>query len=200
MTELKRNRAGTVYFTDLDGTMRYQCQYCDTWFIPKAKFKQKYCCGSCRTMASNERNDGLAGSYATKREATSNADLLHELKAIRKSSEEILQRKTSDAFDAILNRQHQTDLKMVQEIRQYAQDMNRKMEWLMLIAAIAPVVSPAAVNWLKAVAFGEKPSTDLIMDQLSDLKSKLDEKTKAELKEKLKEQKLDDIANSLLGV
>lgn len=198
MSELRRNRAGTIYQAKEDGTLLYQCQYCDTWFTPRSKFKQKFCSESCRVMACRERKHGLAGAYSLKRESTSNADLLRQLKQIKADSREILKRDANEAFEGVLSRQHKTDLLMVQEIRELRSEIRKSMDWLMLIAAIAPVVSPAVVSWFKEVALGEKPPIDQIKDQLAEIKDTLDEKTKADLRKMMEEKDMKDIADSML--
>lgn len=181
-----------------DGSLLYECQYCEVWFEPKAKFKQKYCSESCRVMACRERKNGMAGTYALKRNSTSNADMLRQLKQIRSETADLLLKTTDRAFDSLLDRQHDIDLRMAEEIRKMRSDLNKRMDWLMLIAAIAPVVSPAVVSWFKEVAMGEKPPIDQIKDQISEISDKLDEKTKADLRRMMEDRDLKDLADSML--
>lgn len=35
---------------------KYNCNYCGASYIPRRRFKQKYCCNSCRVNAFNQRN------------------------------------------------------------------------------------------------------------------------------------------------
>jgi len=197
MSEFQRNRAGTAYVSRQDGSLLYQCQYCSTWFEPKTRFKQKFCSESCRTMACRERKNGLGGTLAKKRDFTSNYVLAKRIEALEAKNEKSLKY----MYDKLLDRQHDNDLRLREEIIKLNAGMSaikKQMDWLMLIAAIAPVVSPAVVSWLKEVALGEKPPIDQIKDQLAEIKDTLDEKTKADLRKMMEEKDMKDIADSML--
>lgn len=187
--EFKRNRAGTIFFSKEDGTTMYQCQYCETWFEPKAKFKQKYCGESCRVMACRDRNSaGYPGTYK-QRSPTSNTDMLIELKELRAGTERGLEM----VYDRILNQESGRNKDLISEIR----SLQRKVDWLMLIAALAPVVSPAVAAWLRETVSGKKPTNEAILDELTELKSKLDDDTREALRSFLVEKDLMDIADLL---
>lgn len=198
MSKFQRNRAGTAYVSRQDGSLLYQCQYCATWFEPKTKFKQKFCSESCRTMACRERKNGLGGTLAKKRDFTSNYVLAKRIEALEAKNEKSLEY----MYGKLLERQHDNDLRLREEIMKLNAGMSaikKQMDWLMLIAAIAPVVSPAVVTWFKEVALGEKPPTDEIKDDLEAIRDRLDEQTRLQLKKLLEEKKLEEIA-SLFGV
>lgn len=198
MSNIERNRAGTAYITRQDGILLYQCQYCDTWFEPTTRFKQKYCNESCRVMACRERQRGLAGTLLEKRDKTSNTDLLRQMKLLQVKNQEGIEQ----VLEKLLSRQHDNDLKLVKEIANLKGDlkaMNNKMDWVMILVAIAPVASPAIVNWFQELATGKKPPAEQIIEELKQVKDKLDESTRLQLKKLLEEQKLEEIIN-LMGL
>ena len=50
--EIKIDKNGTRYYQDHETMeLKFECQHCGTWFQTTRKFNQKYCCGSCRSMA-----------------------------------------------------------------------------------------------------------------------------------------------------
>lgn len=197
MSNIQVNREGTAYVQHQDGSLLYQCQYCQQWFEPKIRYKQKFCSESCRTMACRERMHGLAGTLQGKRQATSNADLLRQLQVIERRTASSIEQ----TYGRLLDRQRDTEIKLREEILKLnttISSMGNKLDILMFISAIAPVVSPAIVSWFKEVAMGEKPPTDNIKEELAAIRDRLDETTRLQLKKMLEEQKLQDIAE-LLG-
>ncbi|MEK6482015.1 hypothetical protein WJR50_31025 [Catalinimonas sp. 4WD22] len=198
MSNIHVNRAGTAYTYDQNGVLQYLCQYCDTWFEPTTRFKQKYCGDSCRTMASRERKHGVGGTLEKKREATSNSDLLKQLKVI----EEMTVSSISNMYEKLLKRQYEHESKLKAEVINMhgtVKKLSEQLDLLMLITAIAPVVSPAVANWLRQLATGEKPPIEGIKDELATIKNTLDEASLQQLKKHLKSQELQQVA-SLMGL
>ncbi|WPP47965.1 hypothetical protein [Catalinimonas niigatensis] len=149
-------------------------------------------------MACRERKHGVGGTLEKKRNFTSNADLLEQLMVIESKSECSMEY----FFDKLLDRQHDTELKLRTEIAKLNAtviSMSKQMDVLMLVAAIAPVVSPAVATWFKEVAMGQKPPVDGIKEDLEAIGDRLDKQTKLQLKKLLEEKKLQEVA-SLLSV
>lgn len=82
--QLRFDNNGTKYYQE--GTiLLFECQYCGTWFETKRRFNQKYCCNSCRTLASKHRqSNGLGG--VLERDKTSNTQIA---KSIEKLNERL---------------------------------------------------------------------------------------------------------------
>ena len=198
MSNFKINKAGTVYFTDENGILKYQCQYCSEWFAPTTRDKQKFCHPSCSTRACRERKHGVGGTLYKKRDATSNSELLKQLKVIEERTVSSIEH----MYSKLLDRQYEHEQKLQTEIVKLngkVKTVSKQLNWLMLITAIAPVVSPAVASWLKEVALGQKPAIEGIQEELAAIRNCLDEPTKLRIKKLLKEEKLEQYA-SLLGV
>ncbi|SFD20768.1 hypothetical protein SAMN04489722_10666 [Algibacter lectus] len=48
----------------------YNCNYCGVEYTPRRRFKQKYCCNSCRVNAFNQRKKAKTNLLKTKKEKT----------------------------------------------------------------------------------------------------------------------------------
>lgn len=149
--------AGTRYEFNPNGTLLYECQYCQTWFEPTTRFKQKYCCESCRVMASRERTASKSSKLSVKNKTVSNGQLL-----------------------------------------KYMKTMNRKIDWLFFVTAIAPVATPALIDWFRRVINDSgvesnisDPSIKPIVSELKGLLSQLNQEQQENLKQFLVENKLE---------
>lgn len=140
-------------------------------------------------MACRDRNSGgYPGTYK-QRNPTSNTDMLIELKEMKLGTEKGIDM----LYERVLNQESVRNKDLISEMR----SLQRKVDWLMLIAALAPVVSPAVAAWLREAVSGKKPTSETILDELTELKSKLDDDTKEALRAFLVEKELMDIAELL---
>lgn len=199
MSNEQRTRVGTNYQSKDDGSLLYQCQYCQTWFEPKIRFRQKYCSQSCRVMASRERTEGLGGTLPKKRDATSNRDLLKQLTAIQAESKQNVDRAVQGFADH-MHRKDLTTAKQLSNMEQQIRNVSDKLTWVMLIASVAPVMSPAIADWFRKVATGEKPKQDQILDKLGELAARLPQDTKEQLSGALDAAGYKEVAEVLLGL
>ena len=120
---------GTRWFNHANGHVMHECQYCSTWFVPKRRFMQKYCCESCRVMACKKRKNGLygvSGGNVHDRNKTTNTELYNQMEELRADLKRIKENEKDSNFD--------TKLQLAK--------IKRNQDWHIFLTCTIPLIAP----------------------------------------------------------
>lgn len=173
--DVKQLENGTRWFVHNNGNTMHECQYCGTWFVPKRRFMQKFCCESCRVMACRERKKGLygvSGGTVTSRNKTTNTQLFNQMEELREELNKVKQQSKDNSFES------QLTLKKIK----------RNQDWHIFLTCTMPLIAPTLSKAISNL-FSNKSA-----DNLEDFTRKVDPLLK-NAPEELKGQIIDVATN-----
>ena len=136
MSEVKYLPNGTATFQNTNGETLYQCRYCESWFMPKRRFMQKYCTESCRVMACRNRKKGLYGvmsGNSSSRNKTTNTELYNIVDDLRAEIKDIKEKNYQDS--------KVSDVKL-DLIKKTQEKIRSNQQWHIFISCTMPVIAP----------------------------------------------------------
>jgi hypothetical protein len=173
--DVKYLENGTATFVNSNGTTMYQCHYCESWFVPKRRFMQKFCCESCRVMACKKRKSGLygvRGGNIYDRNKTTNTELYNQMEDLRAELKKMKENNKEANFDAKL---------------QLAK-IKRNQDWHIFLTCTMPLVAPTLSKAISNLFSNNRA------DNLDDFAKKVDPLLK-NAPEELKTQIIDVATN-----
>lgn len=112
----------------------YQCKHCDTFFIPKKRFVQKYCSESCRVMAYRNRKvsekQNLTG-FATRNRFSNDQKPMDEQQNLTSTP------KNNNILEELKSYLDDRDANLLKELEKFL----KQQEYHMWISAIAPFIA-----------------------------------------------------------
>ncbi len=132
----------------------YQCAHCDTFFIPKKRFVQKYCSESCRVMACRARKAGKSEKPASPLGRKTNTT--HRTPASNDTKQTPEQNNTHllEELKSYLDDRDAKLLKKVEKIQE-------QQKFHMWISALAPLVAEPVRKSLGRLFQGNKTPQDV---------------------------------------
>jgi len=149
MSNLHRLPNGTAVARNSNGDTMHQCQYCETWFLPKRRFIQKFCSESCRVMACRERKKDMfglkGGTLREKRNSTTNSELYNQLIDVKerlRNAEDNINERTAVRTDAIRDQ--------LKQVKKY-------QSWHIFATVTMPIIAPKINKFISGL--GKKENT-----------------------------------------
>ena len=112
----------------------YQCAHCNTFFKPKKRFVQKYCCESCRVMACRDRKSPKKQSFSgfsTRNRFSNNQKPLDE------QQNQPATPKNNDILDELKSYLDDRDSRLLKKVEK----IQKQQEYHMWISALAPLLA-----------------------------------------------------------
>ena len=131
---------GTNYIRNINDDIMHQCQYCETWFLPKRRFIQKYCSESCRVSACKKRKGGMfgvVGGNLYDRSNVTNQTLVNQIQNQYKQVEEL--KEQVKALRELTRDSNQITSERLKSIKE-------KGNWNLVLSTIMPFLAPYIQN------------------------------------------------------
>ena len=165
MSDIKYLDNGTATARNSNGQTMHSCQYCETWFIPKRRFMQKYCCESCRVLACKKRKQtifGLQGGnlrdgHVTNKELYGLIDNLRsELKEVKFENNQNKSELSLLMDEKDLNRQ-----KDGLDIKNELNSIKSRQGWHIFASIVIPLIAPGLKELATNLGDSKNPPENL---------------------------------------
>lgn len=174
MSNFKILDNGTKTATNSNGDNMHCCQYCETWFLPKRRFIQKYCSESCRVLACRHRKKdlfGLSGGNINDRNKTTNTEIVKTMDLLKNSIESDIEMMRDQIFEITMaNNGHLKAIK-------------KNQGWHIFLTVTIPLIAPNLSKVINNFFSGKTPIDDysefiskvkpIVKDAPDDLKDKV---------------------------
>ena len=177
---------GTQYIRNINNDIMHQCQYCETWFLPKRRFVQKYCSESCRVSACKKRKAGMfgvAGGKVYDRSNVTNQTMVNtfqgqisELRSSYREHTARLEDKIKELEEKVDEESKDTRETVEREADRIntSNDFNAEklrsikenQDWSNLLIAIMPFVGPYVQRKISEAKTDENKSAKQVVDEL----------------------------------
>ena len=150
---------GTNYLRNINDDIMHQCQYCETWFLPKRRFIQKYCSESCRVSACKKRKGGMfgvVGGQLYDRSNVTNQTLVNQIQNQYKQVEEL--KEQVHALRELVRDSSQITANKLKDIKE-------KGNWNLVLATVMPFVAPYVRNRISEAQNNENKNAEDILKE-----------------------------------